>query len=150
MTNADEGNSDVREIDHTSGMESDFLFPYPTSVIEHIQNSICSGDCTCYRITKNNPALESDFVPQRFMNNSRRLPPGVNFYGISVLTSVEGAKRLLLRYPGIGSFIHSGHIDPPTHGFLINCRERENHKDWYPKKNIQPEQVVCRHEYTCP
>lgn len=134
----------------TSEITREFLFDYPECVVVHICNNCCPDDYYCYRITKNNPSQHSDFIPQRFSQPSRRFPSATACYGISVFTCIQSAIDTALKFPVLGNLIHSGQIIQKIHGYLTDLPKDKAHKDWYPLRTVQPELVVCKHEYTCP
>ena len=93
----------------------------------------------CYRITKNEPPIEDDFLPQLFFSPKPRYVEGkeCDFAGISVFTDYKKIEKVLKRNKKLGKYIYSAEIDSHMHGPLkIIDPSKPFHLNWYQYKDV--------------
>lgn len=105
-----------------------------------------------FRITKNNPPAEEDFVPHYFLRRKRGLRKKLEksgkvidlcrMAGLSVLQNQNEAIRLMKKYPQLGRYIWKGTIKE-EHGLLLRTSSKEwpSHYTFYACKGIKEKSI---------
>ena len=105
-----------------------------------------------YRITKNNPPENSDFLPQymdkKFQKRRKSCEKKKDNYclclmcGLSLFKNEEEAKLMMKRFPNMGRFLFKGYIKM-EYGVLkaSPSKEKPSHHTWYPFDGVDEKNI---------
>lgn len=90
-----------------------------------------------FRVTKNSPPNDGDFIPVWFLRKNKKNLDECISKGLSISEKIEDAQVLIESIPNLGEYIYSGKVICQEEGIVKKTPSRRNpsHRTWYPLVN---------------
>jgi len=99
-------------------------------------NDSIEGAGWYYRITKNNPPANEDFLTHHETGKMKKLPP-CERCALSTCQVVEDAIQTRRLFPMLGSFIARGNLDASCGRIKLTGGVVESHTNWWPHEHVE-------------